>query len=371
MMILTIAFYSFIVIIGIQLLYYLFIFSSVSFYKQNTKKSYKLKGVSIIICAKNESESLKEYLPLFAKQEYPNFELVLVNDRSTDSTYDVMEKFSDKYNNVTIVNVKENEAFWGNKKYALTLGIKAAKYNHLILTDADCKPLSKNWIKHMCSQFHASKNIILGYGAYEKTRHSFLNKCIRFETLLTAIQYFSYALKGMPYMGVGRNLAYTKDIFYKSNGFADHIKILSGDDDLFINQNATKNNVAISIAPQSFTKSLPETSFSSWFSQKRRHISTSYKYKLKHKILLALFYASQLLFWVLGITLLSYQYQPKFIITFFIGIILIKYIIIGLSAKKLLEKDLILLIPILELFLVCFQLSIFITNMFSKPTHWK
>jgi len=366
MIFLEVLFYGFIVVVFLQLFYYLILFGRFVFYKPKPKpKQINTLPISIIICAKNEAESLQSYLPLFSKQDYSEFELVLVNDRSSDSTLEVMEAFSKTNNYTTIVNVRENETFWGSKKYALTLGIKAAKHNHLLLTDADCKPLSKDWIKEMSSEFQESKNIILGYGAYSKVKHSFLNKLIRFETLLTAVQYFSYALSGMPYMGVGRNLAYTKDVFFKSNGFADHMNIMSGDDDLFINQNANTNNVAICLNPKGFTKSAPETSFGEWFNQKKRHVSTSTSYKLKHKILLALFYISQILFWVFGILLLVLAYQPIIIASLVGFIIILKYCILGVSAKKLLEKDLIILLPILEVFLICFQLFIFISNPFS------
>lgn len=118
------------------------------------------------------------------------------------------------------------------------------------------------------NSIHQRKTIVLGYGAYEKVKNSFLNKIIRFETMLTATQYFSWAKIGKPYMGVGRNLAYKKEEFFNVRGFMDHMKIRSGDDDLFINQAATKKNTAILYTPESFTFSEPKTTFSSWVYQK-------------------------------------------------------------------------------------------------------
>ena len=160
-----------------------------------------------------------------------------------------------------MVKVKNNEAFWGNKKYALTLGIKAAKKEYLLFTDADCYPTSKDWITAMSSQFTKQKTIVLGYGGYEKIANSFLNKIIRYETLLTATQYFSWAKMGKPYMGVGRNLAYKKEEFFNVNGFIDHIQIRSGDDDLFINQAADSDNTTIAYSPESFTYSASKNHF--------------------------------------------------------------------------------------------------------------
>ncbi len=362
--------YIFIVVVVIQGIFYLLVFSKLPLLKPKITKAVA-RGVSVILCAKNEAEYLKAHLPFFVNQDYPTFEIILVNDGSTDSSLDVMKIYSDKYNNIRVVNVEQNEAFWGNKKYALTLGIKSAKYDYLLLTDADCKPLSRYWIKQMTSYFDEKKSIVLGYGAYEKIKYSFLNKLIRFETLLTAVQYFSYALMGLPYMGVGRNLAYKKEEFFNNNGFVDHMDILSGDDDLFINKIGTAENVTMNISPYSFTKSQPETTLKNWIIQKRRHISTSYKYQFKHKMMLGVFYSSQLFFWVLSIVLLINQFKVSMVLSLCVFIIIIKYLVLGVSAKKLREKDLILLTPILELFLICFQLSIFIINLFSKHSRWK
>ncbi|MDG5492794.1 glycosyltransferase [Psychroserpens sp. SPM9] len=365
-----ILFYIFIVIIGIQLIFHGIIFGKFATHKPpaTTKKN---RAVSVIICAKNEAENLKLNLPYFIDQDYESFEIVLINDSSTDDTLEVMEAFKAQHNNLKIVNVKPVEKFWGNKKYALTLGIKAASNNLLLFTDADCKPLSKHWITEMSAHFSNQTAIILGYGAYQKIKGSFLNLIIRFETFMTAVQYFSYAKIGWPYMGVGRNLAYKKELFFEANGFIDHIDKMSGDDDLFINQMATKANVAICVSKDSFTESLPKTTFKSWMLQKRRHISTAVHYKMKHKILLTVFYVSQILFWLLGSLLLAMLFQWKIVLALIILRFLIQYINLYLASKKLNETRLILFLPVLEIVLILFQFFIFIKNLSSKPHHWK
>jgi len=367
---LDVVFYAFTVVVFIQVIFYIFFFGKFAFLKPIKKRQNNI-DISVIICSKNEAENLMHFLPSIISQDYPNFEIVLINDASHDDTLEVMEAFSAKHSNIKIVDVKNTEAFWGNKKYALTLGIKASKYDYLLFTDADCKPVSKYWIKEMSSHFDNEKSIVLGYGAYSKIKKSLLNKLIRFETLSTAIHYFSFANQGLPYMGVGRNLAYTKDEFFKANGFISHIKVRSGDDDLFINQIASKTNTAICFSNESFTESVPETIFKDWFNQKRRHISTAKYYKSKHKSLLALIYITNLLFWLFAfILLISLHYWP-IVLAFFLIKIIFQYAIIGASAKKLNEKDLLFLIPFLEIFLIGFQLAIFINNLFSKPNHWK
>lgn len=370
MLILDILYYVFIIVACFQVGYFLVFFSQFAFQKE-IEPAHQNVSVSVIICAKNEADNLKTFLPSVIEQKYPNFEIVLINDASYDNTLDVMEAFAEQHSHIKIVNVRNNEAFWANKKYALTLGIKAAKNNHLLFTDADCKPISSHWIWQMTAHFSTEKNIVLGYGGYTKIKGSLLNKLIRFETLLTAVQYMSFAKLGLPYMGVGRNLAYTKDAFFKASGFMRHMHIRSGDDDLFINEIATKYNTSVCVSPDSFTISNPKTSFKSWVRQKKRHITTAQHYKPIHKTLLALFYSSQLLFWVSGAVLLSFLFHWEIILCFLALRIVSQCIIIWFTAKKLHEQDLVLLMPFLELFLVLFQLTIFISNLISKPKHWK
>ncbi|MBL0738987.1 glycosyltransferase [Flavobacterium sp. GN10] len=363
-------FYFFIAIVAVQLFYYLGVFGKFAFAKPQHVKPKNLP-VSVIVCAKNEEENVKKYIPLLAQQDYPDFEVVLIDDASSDETLEVFEEFEKEFSNIRLVKVENNEAFWGNKKYALTLGIKAAKKDYLLFTDADCFPSSKDWITSMTSQFTMNKTIVLGYGGYEKVERSFLNKIIRFETVLTAIQYFSWAKMGLPYMGVGRNLAYKKEEFFNVNGFIDHIQIRSGDDDLFINQAANKANTTISYTPESFTYSEPKKTYKEWFTQKRRHISTAEHYKFFDKMQLGLFFFSQLFFFILVIVLLAFQFQWIAVLAILATRYTIAWTVVGCSAGKLKEKDIKIWFPVVEIALILTQINIFITNIFSKPVYWK
>jgi len=363
-------FYFFIAIVVIQVFYYLGIFGKFAFAKPQDITSKKLP-VSVIVCAKNEEENVKKFIPLLAEQDYPDFEIVLIDDASSDETLEVFEQFEQQYPNIRLVKVQNNEAFWGNKKYALTLGIKASKKEYLLFTDADCYPTSKNWITAMTSQFTMNKTIVLGYGSYEKVERSLLNKIIRFETVLTAVQYFSWAKLGLPYMGVGRNLAYKRDEFFNVNGFIEHIQIRSGDDDLFINEAANKNNTTISYTPESFTYSKPKETYREWFTQKRRHISTAEHYKFFDKMQLGLFFISQLFFFILVILLLAFQFQWIAVLAILATRYTVAWTVIGFSAGKLKENDIKVWFPIVEIMLIFTQINIFITNIFSKPVYWK
>lgn len=360
----------FIVVVVIQFLYYVVFFGKFSFAKRQSQTPKRIP-ISVLVCAKNEAENVKKFVPILAEQNYPDFEIVLIDDASSDETLDLFEEFEQQYSNIKLVKVANIEAFWGNKKFALTLGIKAAKNEYLLFTDADCYPTSKDWIKEMSSNFTQQKTIVLGYGAYEKIKGSFLNKIIRFETLLTATQYFGWAKMGKPYMGVGRNLAYKREEFFKTNGFIEHMKIRSGDDDLFINEASNSKNTTVCFSKESFTFSKPKTTFSDWFTQKRRHVSTAKHYKAFDRIQLALFFLTQLLFIVLPIVLLIFQFQWIVVLSLIGFRYLFAWISMGFAAGKLHEKDTMYWFPVIEILLIFTQLNVFVTNTFSKPVHWK
>ncbi len=366
-----IIFTTFCIIVFIQIYFYFFLFGNFYFLKP-TNLPKKQLGVSVVICAKNEAKNLENHLPKIANQNYFNFEIILVNDASADPSLQVMQQFKKDYTSdhlsIQIIDITTKKS--KGKKSALSKGILSAKNEYLVLTDADCKPVSKEWINEITSNFSKEETIVLGYGAYRKIKNSFLNKIIRFETLLTALQYFSYAKSGMAYMGVGRNIAYKKEEFLKTNGFKDHLNIISGDDDLFINKVSTKQNTAICFSKNSFTVSEPETDLHKWIWQKRRHISTSNHYKKLHQALLGLFYISQILFWILSIFLLIWNnYTVSTIILISIRFI-VWYIAIDKTAKKLDEKDLIRFSPIYEISIIFIQLYIFIKNIISSPKQW-
>jgi glycosyltransferase involved in cell wall biosynthesis len=369
-MVLIILFWIFVAVVAIQFLYYIVVFGQFSFVKAKKINAKKIP-VSVIVCAKNEAEHVSKLIPLLAQQNYPDFEIVLIDDASSDATLDVFEAFEKEYTNVRLVKVANNEAFWGNKKFALTLGIKAATKEYLLFTDVDCYPSSSTWIAEMSAHFTLHKTIVLGYGAYKKIPNSFLNKIIRFETLLTAVTYFSWARIGQPYMGIGRNMAYKKEEFFNVNGFIDHMKIRSGADDLFINQAASAKNTTVCYTPESFTYSEPKTKFSDWFTQKRRHVSTAFYYKTFDKMQLGLFFLTQFLTLTLPIILLAFQFQWIIVVSLVVFRYLFSWISLGCGAGKLNEKDVMFWFPIIEIVLIFTQLNGFITNIFSKPVHWK
>ncbi len=360
---LGIAFFVLATLVAINCSFYIFL-SKIIRYKESTTTAAALKPepVSIIVCAKNEEHNLKTLVPLLLQQDYPTFEIILINDTSTDLTKDVIEEFMLLDNRVKMVDVIPNENFWGNKKYALTLGIKKAVHAKHVFIDADCKPASEQWLQLMASKMSGNKTIVLGYGGYAGIKGSFLNAIIRYETLLTAFQYFGYAVHGKPYMGVGRNLAYTNEQFYDVNGFMNHIKIIGGDDDLFVNQAATAVNTAVQINPLSFTLSQPKTSWSAWITQKRRHINTARFYKPSQQFFLGLFYVSQLGFFIAAATAFVLETHWELTLALVVSRYALVWVVMGFAASRFRESELKKIIPVLEIIVIYTQCYLFFTT---------
>ena len=219
-MLLTALLYVFIAVILLQICYYI-IFGQLAFAKKQYLPKNNLE-VSVIICARNEAENLQSNLESILTQNHSHFEVIVVNDASIDNSLNILKSFQKKNKRLKVIDIENTSVYHGNKKNAITKGVEGASFENLIFTDADCQPISNDWISEISAHFSNRKSIVLGYGAYKKIKNSFLNKIIRFETLLAATQYFSYAAIGMPYMGVGRNLAYKKSLFIEANGLDKH-----------------------------------------------------------------------------------------------------------------------------------------------------
>lgn len=324
----------------IQLGYYLLVYLKLPRH-QPTGKRKTNKPVSVIICAKNEETNLEKNLPVVLEQDYPSFEVVVVNDSSTDRTEEVLSELSVRYKQLRYTSIPSHEKFLHGKKLAVTIGLKAARYDHVLLTDADCYPVSDQWLQKMASRLTGDRKIVLGYGGYERKR-GLLNLLIRYETVFTAIQYFSFAILGRPYMGVGRNLAYEKALFFDNKGFASHYHLPSGDDDLFVNENAHAGNTAVEISPESHTRSVPETTLKNWLKQKKRHLTAGKYYKRSSRTWLAGELISRMVLWTLLVMLCIISPWKWFVVAV-LGILLaVKLTILKMGMRRLNEKYLLL-----------------------------
>ncbi|NNJ55361.1 MAG: glycosyltransferase [Bacteroidia bacterium] len=350
--------------------YYLYFFSKLKNINSVQGSSNNLPPVSVVISARNEKKNLEEFLPLILNQDYPNFEVIVVNDWSFDGTSELIEKFAKEHNHLKLVKIEVDERFKRGKKFALTMGIKAAKNERLLFTDADCFPKSTNWISAMMQANEGENDIILG-NAPLVTKIGPLGALIKYETFHTAIQYLSYAVRGKTYMGVGRNLSYTKTLFFENKGFASHQHILSGDDDLFIQETASSDNVAVCINSNSFMYSAGPKGIRAWIKQKTRHFSTSSLYKGRFKRLLGLYSLAQIVFFftaALGFILFPQQWY--FVASFVLLKWLIQWIVMYKPAMQLDAKSVRFLLPILDIFYSLFLILFGILKVFIKPRTW-
>jgi len=311
--------------VGIQLFYLLFIFSRTAFYSDPADRSITdpgaaidrpAAGVSVVVCAWNEKDNLRELLPLLDRQKYPAFEVLVMDDRSNDGTQAFLENEASNWPHVRFIRINREYEHITPKKYALTVGIRNAQHDIVLVTDADCRPVSEDWITGMVAHLSdETKQIVLGFSPYER-RPGMLNRLIRYETLYTAVQYFSLALAGRPYMGVGRNLMYRRALFLANKGFYSHMRVMGGDDDLFMNEVATSRNTTVSLLPETFMFSKPKETFAAWRHQKRRHLSVGKHYKKSNQVWLGLLSSSHIMTWLLGLIIgvlaLSDPWRPEF-----------------------------------------------------------
>jgi len=376
-------FVVFILAFLIQLVYYWFVFGRLAFYRLKNRgdaASSKQEAVSVVISARNEFHNLEQFLPLILKQDYPDFEVVVVNDCSDDESSEFLDQLARENKKLKVVQLTQSLNFFQGKKFPLSMGIKSAKNDLLLLTDADCYPENDQWIKQMMQAYQPKTEVLLAYGPYEK-KPGLLNKIIRFDTLHIAMQYLSLALIGKPYMGVGRNLSYRKSLFLKNKGFTSHYKISSGDDDLFISQVAKKHNTDVLISAENRMVSIPKKTFSAWIRQKRRHLSTGFYYTFSVKFLLGMYAGSQLLFYAGFVALLvvtpfaimnphPYIYYGIVVFVFLLRLIS-QWIVFSKASQKLGEKGLFWIYPWAEIFFVIFTPLLAVSNSLAKKPKWK
>ncbi|HTA28601.1 MAG TPA: glycosyltransferase [Bacteroidia bacterium] len=339
--------------------------------KKTAPAKNAMPPASVIICARNEAVHIKNNLTLVLEQDYPTFEVIVVDDCSWDSTLTVLKEVQNDNPRLKVLEIKEDEVYKHGKKLALTIAIKSAQYDHLVFIDADCFPASKNWLMQIMQTFDEKTEIVLGYGAYSNKK-GLINKMIRMDTFRIGLQYLSLALGGMPYMGVGRNLAYRKSFFLKQKGFSPYSQIPSGDDDLFVNKSATRYNTRIAASKDCITLSEPKKDMKEWLQQKRRHVSTAQYYKPFSKFILGIITFQQYFFWISAIVLLFFE-RFRFIALGIIGGYIIIQFIVNLKAmKRMGETKLVVYSLLLEwLLLFYFYPLVAISKLLFKQAAWK
>lgn len=320
----------------VQILYYLYLFRKPYRHAANIstgndvidESEKELPGISIIITAKNEAENLRKNLPFILNQDYPSFQVIVVDNSSTDSTDDVLNRFRLNHPNLHITFIPIDSNIINDKKLAMTLGIKAAKHDILLFTEPDTKPLSEKWVYEYAITFNKGKDVVLGCCQIEINK-SYFKKFILFDNLFSGIKYSSMALAKKPYMGIGRNMAFRKHLFFENKGFSSILNIEDGEDNVFINRIATKENTAIVASPDSMVVSNVVDSLSSWRSIKAKYLTTQKFYANNTTKLLAFEVFSRYSFYLLFAMVCVIGIHSSLNFLLFLGLLLfsIRYLI--------------------------------------------
>jgi cellulose synthase/poly-beta-1,6-N-acetylglucosamine synthase-like glycosyltransferase len=365
----SILFYIFSGVAALHLFYVFYFFARLAFHRLVAPQPTELPPVSIIIAARNESENLYSNLPHLLEQDYPNFEVIVVNNQSIDDSAYLLSALKRQHKNLHVVEVARSQHIKPGKKLPITLGIKAASYECLLFTDADCQPAGKNWLKSMASRFNDKQQMVLGFAPYIE-EPGMLNRIIRFDTTWIGMSYMSMALARAPYMGVGRNLGYTKGVFDSVQGFKSHYSLPSGDDDLFVQAAAKKGNYTINVDPESYVFSKPQQTWGMWLRQKSRHFSTSGHYQLIKKGLLGIYPMSLFILMVLLVTLLLNEDFRWISLSVFGFVTATKWWILGMCFARLQQKRFIPFLPFWELMYALLMPILFYTTEKKGNNQW-
>jgi cellulose synthase/poly-beta-1,6-N-acetylglucosamine synthase-like glycosyltransferase len=339
-------------------------------YRFSAQKPTSGSGVSVVIAARNEAENLRAHLPKILRQHHSPMEVIVVNDRSDDGSADFLTLLQSRHRNLRVVHIASTPPGFDAKKHALIVGAEAAVYDILLFTDADCMPDSEKWVETMAAPFgNANTEVVLGYSQYVQ-RRGLLNCFVRFETLTTGLTYTTLTLAGIPYMGVGRNIAYRRERFLYGPGYGLHSHVTGGDDDLMVQRLSNKDNTTMCLHAHAVVYSIPEGSVKCYWRQKIRHLSTGLRYRTGHKAILALLIGSKLVFWTAGMAaILSGSATGGMAAAFILAHFFSLAAILLLKIKTADRTD-IWTIPLLELLFIIYYISAGLAVLGTKEIRW-
>lgn len=336
------------ILLVVQLIYYLVLYNRIGRRNRKAQRNelhftQELPPLSVIICARDEAENLRRNLPAILTQDYPEFEVIVINDGEKNESEDYLLQLEEQYRNLYHSFVPDSSRYISRKKLAVTLGIRASRYDWLVLTEANCQPQSNQWLRLLARNFTPHTEVVLGYSGYERGK-GWLRRCCAFDGLFNAMRYLGFALGGHPYMGIGRNLAYRKQLFYDQKGFSAHLNLRRGDDDLFVNQVAHGENTRVETDPEAIVRMQPIYRGKDWREEKIGYASTARQYKGLQRWLAGLetfsrllFYAAWLSMTVMGI--LHFHWIVAGIgVLFFLLRFAVQAIVINTTAQSLNEK---------------------------------
>lgn len=356
--------------VSVQFIYFLVFLIAFARKQKPAIPESEATPLSVVVCAHDEHENLQELIPQLLAQNYSTFEVIVVDDRSNDDTRDWLLAETKKDSRLRMVHVNHTPDHINGKKYALTLGIRAALHEWIVLTDADCRPASPLWLQSYSRNFSADKQFVLGYSPYQKSQ-GWLNRFIRFEALITAVQYLGFALLKLPYMGVGRNMAYRKSLFMYTKGFTHMLSLTGGDDDLFVNKHATGRNTAVVLGKDALTLSIPKETVGEFYQQKIRHLAAGKKYKFAHRLLLGIFMLSWVLTWLVGLPLLFLSGSLTLIGGLLAGRLVLIMVTLYVALKRMGESFEIWSLIVLDIIYSIYYLTTGTAALLTKKIRWK
>lgn len=363
---LELLFYIFIAVVFIQLMYHLVLFSRLAFYKPQ-KTIVRSEPVSVILYTKNQAEVLVNKIDILLNQQYPTFEIVVINNASTDDTAEILKQYADDFPNIHVVDVKNNEAFWGSTKYALTLGIKASKHDEIIFTDTEQTIDSEHWLANMSAGFSSKKGLVMGIELLEQ-RKGFLNKIMRFRYISNQQWHINLTKLSQPIGLPLNNVGYKKSVFFDNQGYIRFMNYFHYTHELFFSEAAKRKNTTICLAKDSFSYVEAPKNNREFTQQSVEESAILRQFGNGHRLLKNLYSISVVFFIILAIILLvSAHYQPYIIA----AIIIFRYgfcwLINGKTYQYFGYKDLIVWFPLLEWIDLLTQFRITLKSIFHKP----
>lgn len=338
------------------ILYYSLIYLRLGIFKNKKREEKRTREpVSVVVYTKNQAYLLKDKLFSLLEQEYPDYEVIVVNHASQDETSFVLKVYTETYKNLKIVDIKEDVNVFQGRKYPLSIGIKCAKNDIIILTDTESVPSGYHWITEMESRFTKGVNIVLGYVSREATK-KLLNGFSQYTYAEESASYMGFALLRAPYMGNGKNLAVRRSFFFNKGGFINHYAISEGYDVLFVNQNSTPSNTRLSLSEDSFVTAKSFPLFEDLVRHRKHQIKLYFHFKAKDKFLQILYPLMNIVYYVLFAILLLIDFPYELLL----GTLVLKFgwhiFSFYKYSKRFKQKKVFIFAPLYEFFFLIFDL---------------
>ena len=354
------------------LVYYFGLFGPFVFRKEKSRTSNEdLPPISIVITAHNEAHHLVESLPVILTQEYPDYEVVLVNDNSQDEIEQLALELNNRYHHLHYVNMGSSRSTMEGRKFPFAIGIQAASNPTVVFTNSSCIPSSPFWLQHIASKFVRQKEVVLAHTTYQ-SRGGLLNKWLHYDALVNSVRAFSYTLAKMPVLADSHNLAFKRHLFFDNKEkFFALSRLPFGEDNIFINQVANGKMCDVAVDPEAVIYQTP-ISFSDWLRNKRYELVSQSYYRALHRFVLQCYNWLSFLFYPAAIASIALAALEMnwLALGIGIGVTLLKFgmqfMVFHKGAKKMGEKGAAVSMLFFDLFFLLLQPWIYLASKFEK-----